>query len=246
MRTGKGARPLTDAERALVGSEAAARVVNFYALKYRRRVPEWGEDVRSAAWLGVIDAAKRYDPALGVEFGSYCAHRVVGSIKDFIRGLAPRGYRKWHERHLERPSISHLSACVARGKSPAAHGSTSFEGGEWADQLAAPDDPVGWGEESLDAVRGLCALLPRKKAAMVEAYFTRAGATMRGVADEFGVTETRVSQVVAESVRVLRGLLGVKPVADQPAAEGGGFQVDIGTGVPSGWKAHDASAKESP
>lgn len=44
------------------------------------------EDLRSAALYGLVKAAHKFNPALSVSFGFYAKVRIIGEIKDFIRG----------------------------------------------------------------------------------------------------------------------------------------------------------------
>ena len=45
------------------------------------------EDVRSAAYYGLAEAASRYDERRGVPFPAYARTRISGEITDFFRGL---------------------------------------------------------------------------------------------------------------------------------------------------------------
>jgi RNA polymerase sigma factor for flagellar operon FliA len=42
-------------------------------------------DLESAGTLGLLDAARRFDPARGVRFSTLAAHRIVGAMRDEIR-----------------------------------------------------------------------------------------------------------------------------------------------------------------
>ena len=42
-------------------------------------------EVLKNIWLGMIDAAKRYDPSLGWKFETYAPRRVSGYVKDTLR-----------------------------------------------------------------------------------------------------------------------------------------------------------------
>lgn len=61
------------------------------------------DDVRSAAYYGLADAASRYDESRGVPFPSYARTRISGEITDFFRGVRydsnECGDRAHHESH---------------------------------------------------------------------------------------------------------------------------------------------------
>jgi RNA polymerase sigma factor for flagellar operon FliA len=43
------------------------------------------DDIESAALMGLVDAANRYDESKGVPFTAYAFHRINGAIFDFLR-----------------------------------------------------------------------------------------------------------------------------------------------------------------
>lgn len=45
------------------------------------------EDIRSAAYYGLAEAASRYDESRGVPFPTYARTRISGEITDFFRGV---------------------------------------------------------------------------------------------------------------------------------------------------------------
>jgi RNA polymerase sigma factor (sigma-70 family) len=61
-----------------------------YAERYAARIMriacmgEHEDDIRSEAHLGLVEAALRFDPAVGVRFGTYAAHWVRKQVGDFI------------------------------------------------------------------------------------------------------------------------------------------------------------------
>jgi RNA polymerase sigma factor (sigma-70 family) len=45
------------------------------------------DEIRSAAYMGLVDAARKFDPSRNVPFGAYARTRIVGEIKDHLRFL---------------------------------------------------------------------------------------------------------------------------------------------------------------
>ena len=109
------------------------------------------EDLVQSGVLGLIDAARRFDPARGCSFETYCDIRIRGAVLDQLRALdwAPRSVRE-SQRALdcERRAIEQREGRAA-------------ESGELADQL-------GLTPESFDALRSLLrgVSLPRTDAVL--------------------------------------------------------------------------------
>lgn len=51
------------------------------------------EDLKSAAYLGLVDAARKFDDKRNVAFHSYAKMRIIGEMQDYLRQLA------WGPRH---------------------------------------------------------------------------------------------------------------------------------------------------
>jgi RNA polymerase sigma factor for flagellar operon FliA len=73
-------------------------LVKSLAQRLARRLPLQVnvEDLVSAGVLGLVDAAGRYKPTLGVPFQAFARRRVQGAMLDALRGLdwAPRSLRR--------------------------------------------------------------------------------------------------------------------------------------------------------
>jgi RNA polymerase sporulation-specific sigma factor len=60
---------------------------------YRRAIPAHAEDFLSAAYLGLVIAARDFDPSRGVKFSSYAWKCIQGYLRTEWTKLRPLGYR---------------------------------------------------------------------------------------------------------------------------------------------------------
>lgn len=82
-------QPLTDDQKKLVTDyqPAARRLAEARSRHVPREVDP--DDLMSAANLGLIDAAQKFDPSRGVKFGTYMGPRVKGAMADYLREIDP-------------------------------------------------------------------------------------------------------------------------------------------------------------
>jgi RNA polymerase sigma factor for flagellar operon FliA len=73
-------------------------LVKILAARVSRRVPAQVEvnELIGVGMVGLVDAARRYEPSLGVPFEAFARRRIHGAMLDALRGLdwAPRSVRK--------------------------------------------------------------------------------------------------------------------------------------------------------
>jgi RNA polymerase sigma factor FliA len=73
-------------------------LVKALASRLAQRVPAHIElnELVSVGMMGLVEAARRYDPALGVPFDAFARRRVHGAMVDSLRGMdwAPRSVRR--------------------------------------------------------------------------------------------------------------------------------------------------------
>jgi len=78
-------------------------LANKLAWKYKKMVPSYVDydDLQSAAYFGLVDAASRYNMEKGC-FSSFVFLRIIGEIKDYIKSNAPKN--NFLESQMEEPS----------------------------------------------------------------------------------------------------------------------------------------------
>jgi RNA polymerase sigma factor for flagellar operon FliA len=191
------------------------------------------DDLTSAGMLALVQAAEGFDESRGASFATYASLRVRGALLDELRGLdwASRSVRRRARQvddargristSLGRPAEDHeVATALGIGTSElAAHRDDvarasvvslqSFEE-RTVDELL-PAQTVTPAEvieqrEQVAYLHDAVAQLPQKLKVVVEGYFF-GDRPMAEIAAELGVSESRVSQLRAEAVTLLRGAL---------------------------------------
>lgn len=198
------------------------------------RVPRhvaW-DDLVSAGMLGLAEAARSFDPSRGVPFDGYASTRIRGALLDELRSLdwASRSVRTKARLVEERSN----ALTVQLGRQPTPAEVAAHLGLEPGDVQRIVDDvnravivhydavsaTSGDPEELLPAdgtapdellvererrgyLRDAVVALPERLRLVVEGYFFQER-LMQDIADELGVTESRVSQMRAEALVLLR------------------------------------------
>lgn len=207
------------------------------------------DDLMSAATMALVHSARSFDPARGVPFPSYAKIRLRGAIIDELRGhdWISRGVRVKARRRAEAED----SLAAALGRHPTA-GELASHLGTTVEQLNSTDGDVhrsvvlslqGFAEagtlegmlpspepgpqevllvrERLSYLVAAVAALPVRLRFVVQGYFLDER-PMADLAVELRVTESRVSQMRAEALAMLRdgmdAMLSSESVVDAPGA----------------------------
>ena len=210
-----------------------------------RHIPR--DELTSAALYGLVQAARAFDPNRGVSFDRYARRRMQGALLDDLRSRdwASRGVRAAARRvrsvtdeltvslgrvptASEAGEAAGLSAGEVSRLNDDVHRATVlnydsvFRDSEDCDALSTADaDPgeVLLHRERQAYLRDAVAALPeRLRVVVVGCFFEER--PMLELARELGVTESRVSQMKAEALALLReGLDATLEVADNEASK---------------------------
>ena len=208
------------------------------------------DDLLSAGYAALVAAARGFDEERGVPFARFAAARVRGALLDELRGLdwASRSVRQ----RARRTDTARQELTAELGRTPtaaevAAHLGCTVEDIESADDdvaravvfslqgfatVGADDmvtEPSAGPEEllirreRLGYLRHAIDVLPERLRAVITGYFFEERPMAR-IAEELGVTESRVSQLRAEALALLKdGLnthLDPALAAQSPAKDG--------------------------
>lgn len=212
--------------------DIVGRVVAQVAYRFPRHVDR--QELWNAGALGLVEAARRYDPAYEVPFDRYAAVRIRGAVIDATRtrDLVSRSIR----RGLREMEDAQATFAATRGRDPeppelaAVLGITKEDLAERRRQAASSvvlyldhrsGDDQGADDRLLvdDAERRPDEMLSQRElvGAMREAVrelpgthgevvrrYYLDGETLRTIAVDLGVTEARVSQIRSEGLVALR------------------------------------------
>lgn len=224
---------LTDAQRAEL-VEKHLPLVGYITNELIGRLPSHvsRDDLSSAGLLALVQASRAYDQRTGVPFNRYANTRIRGALLDELRGQdwASRGARSRARRLTEvedrltaqlgrRPVADETASALgvtvremheARDDAQRAvvlsmQGFTA-DGGSLDDHLPThtpgPEAEL-LHRERLGYLRSAIATLPERLRVVVEGYFI-AERPMAELAEELGVTESRISQMRGEALALLR------------------------------------------
>ncbi len=149
-------------------------LANKLAYQKKKSLPKFidVEDLKSAAYMGLVEAATRYDESKGVAFSTFAYPRIFGEIHDYLRKQG------WIKRCDLTPMISLDSACCGE------------EDCVLKDTIAGK--PADNTEECFEVITFN---LDHQAKAVLRHYFID-DYSMKEVGEKFGISESRISQLV--------------------------------------------------
>ena len=191
------------------------------------------DDMTSAGLTALVQAAKAYDAERGVPFDRYAATRIRGAILDELRSVdwASRSVRR-RARDLEStraqlagslgrtPTTAEIATSlgmsveevlaneedVSRAQVLSLQGSLTSSLDELIPTRAPSPEALVEYQEKLTYLREAIEELPERLRLVVQGYFF-AERPMAEIAEELGVTDSRISQTRAEALVLLRDAL---------------------------------------
>ena len=179
------------------------------------------DDLYSVGYLGLLDAAERFDPSKGVAFKTFASHRITGAVIDHLRELdwVPRSTRaKGKALALAQASASQEKGSRAEDEDVAAE--LGIELPEYFDLVADTEHrtlnslDASWGEDDgtfadvigddvqtaeerlsdLESVELALGVLTEQERLVVERFWLN-GEKAVSIGKDLGLTEGRVSQI---------------------------------------------------
>ncbi|WP_162453448.1 SigB/SigF/SigG family RNA polymerase sigma factor [Phytoactinopolyspora mesophila] len=206
------------------------------ARKYAGRAEEQS-DVTQVAYVGLVNAVRRFSPDKGVDFISFAMPTITGEIKRFFRdqGWTIRPPRRIQDLHRQSTAATaQLSQTLGRTPSPqeiaddldeqvedveealgcrscytpaSIDAPTRTEDGATLADVLGDEDSNFSRSEARTALRPLCRNLPPRDQRILFLRFFR-GWTQQEIAQELGVTQMQVSRLLARILGHLRARLG--------------------------------------
>lgn len=191
------------------------------------------DDLTSAGLTALVLAARAFDATRGVPFDRYAATRVRGALLDELRSVdwASRSVRRRARDLTETrgrlanvlgrtPTVTEVAQAsgmsvdeitandddVARAQVLSLQGATSTPIEDLLPTRAPSPEDIVEHAEKLTYLREAIEVLPERLRVVVENYFF-AERPMADIAAELGVTDSRISQMRAEALTLLRDAL---------------------------------------
>lgn len=181
----------------MIDIEKYVYLVKKVAAKLKQSLPPQVDigDLEGAGYLGLLDAANRFDPKRGVKFETFSMPRIRGAILDELRKLdwVPRLVRQKGEEPIYMANFSDITA--VNNEADDTTNRSDFI-------LAVEDDDV---IDRMDREERISAaidrLKPKYRMAVILYYYE--GLTLKEAAYYMGATESRICQILRRARPIL-------------------------------------------
>jgi RNA polymerase sigma factor FliA len=183
------------------------------------------DDLTSAGMAALVLSAQSYDEARGVPFARFAAIRIRGALVDELRsmdwvslGRSPRPQEVAEVLGVSVSELGSIDADVHRASVLSLQGFAPETGAAMVPDAQRGPEQLVVDREQLGYLHDAIAELPERLRYVVQSYFFEQR-QMADIAAELGVTESRISQLRAEALKLLRhGMAAAEPDA-APAPE---------------------------
>ncbi len=174
-----GRTGLSDEQRGLASRYMPLAEALANAQKLQQRIER--EELKSTAYMALVEAAKTFDPGRKVNFATFARHRIRGALRDYLRFVMSSN---WRGRPADRPSFRPLGIQ-----------------GESRGQVIGlqPETPVGVEIESIDSVESWLRRLPKTHALACRLIYI-GGKTQDEVAGLLGCSSSYLSRMHNEAL----------------------------------------------
>ena len=219
-------------------------LVKRVALHLKVRIPPFMEldELIQVGMIGLLEAARAFNPTKGIEFESFALSRVRGAILDEVRQLSylPRSAVAFNK--SENQATNALASELGRAPTQtelADHMGDDLELFQKrrgnakrfetlsmevmtdevmgiADERTRQPDAIVEHEQFMGAVTDAIAELPERDQLLMSLYYVEE-LNLKEIGEILGVTESRISQLLTAVVKKLRTTLKIE-VAEKPAS----------------------------
>jgi len=219
-------------------------LVKRVALHLKVRIPPFMEldELIQVGMIGLLEAARAFNPTKGIEFESFALSRVRGAILDEVRQLSylPRSAVAFNKSENQATNV--LASELGRAPTQAELADHMGDDLELfqkrrgnakrfetlsmevmtdevmgiADERTRQPDAIVEHEQFMGAVTDAIAELPERDQLLMSLYYVEE-LNLKEIGEILGVTESRISQLLTAVVKKLRTSLKIE-VAEKPAS----------------------------